>query len=34
MENGCQTVSLDALIMSLIELGADRREIGEIIAQG
>lgn len=34
MENGHETVSLDSLIMSLIELGADRREIGEIIAQG
>ena|SRR5690554_6121374 len=34
MENGHKTVSIDSLIMSLIELGANRQKISEIIAQG
>jgi predicted XRE-type DNA-binding protein len=34
MENVHEAVSLDSLISSLVELGADRREIGRIIAEG
>ena len=32
MENGSDTVSTDALIASLVELGADRKDIGRAIA--
>ncbi len=32
MENGSDTVSTDALIASLVELGADRQDIGRTIA--
>lgn len=34
MENGQDAVSLDSLIASLVELGANRQEIGQIIAEG
>ncbi len=34
MENGNEDVSFDSLIASLVELGANRQEIGRIIAEG
>jgi len=34
MENADEGASIESLVASLIELGADRREIGRIIAEG